>query len=656
MALKLNGTNSVAAPAYAGADADTGLQCGTDEVNLVTGGTARLKIDSSGNVGIGTTSPTSLLFIRGGAATATISSTTNTANLDLINSTQTTRLGAANTAFAITHNGSERMRIDSSGRLGIGTTSPGHKLVVSQNNSGGIAAIHLPEDESTILGSNANTNIRMGGNMTVSAGGVLGFNTNGSESARIDSSGRLLSGLTSSSASASAVFQGFAGSSAGQAILQLQVGKNNAATANNENLGSVRFGNSDAALGALISSEADAQWASSDYPGRLTFHTTADGASSPTERMRITSSGNVGIGTSSPAYEFDVRSSDTTTVNINAGTSNISRLFFSDTTDGLTNFARGFLNYHHSDDSLRIGSAGSETMRIDSDGHTHLGPRTGNNNATEFSDAIVNICGPDPIATSFSKAACYLHIGNNESDLNGLYPIGFGFTSHDRTHVPAYIAYITEDVGSAEHGPLVFATRNVTTDTAPSERMRITSAGKLLLGTTSATGGTSEGDFVVEFAGNSDNAIKTRDTDNTGTVNHMIFVSGSAAVGSITGTTGAASFNNLSDYRRKENDVEIADGIEKVKLLRPIRFNYISDPNTVCDGFFAHEVTPAAPTAVTGTKDAVNSEGEIDPQMLDVSKLVPLLTAALQEAIGKIETLETQHADLLARVTALEAA
>ena len=126
----------------------------------------------------------------------------------------------------------------------------------------------------------------------------------------------------------------------------------------------------------------------------------------------------------------------------------------------------------------------------------------------------------------------------------------------------------------------------------------------------------------------------------------MVFVSGSAAIGSITGTTGAASFNNLSDYRKKENDVEISDGIQKLKLLRPIRFNYISDPNTVCDGFFAHEVTPAVPTAVTGAKDAVDSEGEIDPQMLDTSKLVPLLTAALQEAIAKIETLETKVAAL----------
>ena len=63
MTLKLNGTNSEAAPAYAGDDADTGLQCGTNELKLVTGGTARATIDSSGNLGIGT-SPTTPLQVH----------------------------------------------------------------------------------------------------------------------------------------------------------------------------------------------------------------------------------------------------------------------------------------------------------------------------------------------------------------------------------------------------------------------------------------------------------------------------------------------------------------------------------------------------------------------------------------------------------------
>ena len=172
---------------------------------------------------------------------------------------------------------------------------------------------------------------------------------------------------------------------------------------------------------------------------------------------------------------------------------------------------------------------------------------------------------------------------------------------------------------------------------------------RLTLGTSITGGGANDGNFVVEFSSETRNAVKLRDTYNTGSTTYMVLVGGSATVGSITGTTGAASFNNLSDYRSKENDVEITDGITKLKLLRPIRFNYKTDSSTLYDGFFAHEVTPAVPTAVTGVKDAVDSEGKIDPQMLDASKLVPLLTAALQEAITKIETLET-------KVAALEAA
>ena len=65
------------------------------------------------------------------------------------------------------------------------------------------------------------------------------------------------------------------------------------------------------------------------------------------------------------------------------------------------------------------------------------------------------------------------------------------------------------------------------------------------------------------------------------------------------------------------------------------------------DGFIAHEVSDIVPLAVTGEKDQIHEDGSIKPQGIDQSKLVPLLTAALQEAIDKIDT-------LTARITALE--
>lgn len=113
---------------------------------IVTANNAEaMRVTNGGFVGIGTSSPSSLFMIRGGAATATISSTTNTSNIDLINSTQTTRLGAINTDFAIMHNGSERMRVTATGNVGIGTTTPAQKLSVAGNIESTTGGVIVPD-------------------------------------------------------------------------------------------------------------------------------------------------------------------------------------------------------------------------------------------------------------------------------------------------------------------------------------------------------------------------------------------------------------------------------------------------------------------------------------------------------------------------------
>jgi len=122
----------------------------------------------------------------------------------------------------------------------------------------------------------------------------------------------------------------------------------------------------------------------------------------------------------------------------------------------------------------------------------------------------------------------------------------------------------------------------------------------------------------------------------------------SGRVGSIVANNSSTSFNTSSDYRLKENQVAISDGITRLKTLKPYKFNFIVDKDEddnvtkIVDGFFAHEVSGAVPEAVTGEKDAVDEDGKIKPQSIDQSKLVPLLTSALQEAITKIETLEAR--------------
>ena len=129
---------------------------------------------------------------------------------------------------------------------------------------------------------------------------------------------------------------------------------------------------------------------------------------------------------------------------------------------------------------------------------------------------------------------------------------------------------------------------------------------------------------------------------------------------SVSGTT--TTYNTTSDYRLKENVIEITDGIDRVKQLQPKRFNFISEPDVVVDGFIAHEAQEVVPEAVTGEKDSMqevvvtpaeyDDEGNVITeavmgteeryQGIDQSKIVPLLTAALQEAIDKIEDLEAR--------------
>ena len=118
-------------------------------------------------------------------------------------------------------------------------------------------------------------------------------------------------------------------------------------------------------------------------------------------------------------------------------------------------------------------------------------------------------------------------------------------------------------------------------------------------------------------------------------------------MGSITVSGTSTGFNTSSDYRLKENVVTDWDATSRLKQLKPSRFNFKADKDTTLDGFIAHEVSSVVPEAISGEKDAVDKDGNIEPQSIDQAKLVPLLTKALQEAIAKIETLE-------AKVTALE--
>jgi hypothetical protein len=125
----------------------------------------------------------------------------------------------------------------------------------------------------------------------------------------------------------------------------------------------------------------------------------------------------------------------------------------------------------------------------------------------------------------------------------------------------------------------------------------------------------------------------------------MRFENPNGEVGSISTSGTATSFTTSSDYRLKENIVPLTDAADRVNQLRVHRFNFLADPDTVVDGFLAHEAQAIVPECVTGTKDEVDENGNPVYQGIDQSKLVPLLTAALQNAIGEIETVKQRLTD-----------
>ena len=170
------------------------------------------------------------------------------------------------------------------------------------------------------------------------------------------------------------------------------------------------------------------------------------------------------------------------------------------------------------------------------------------------------------------------------------------------------------------------------------ERMRLNTDGRLSVGST-------RNDVLGILQVYSAPNINTTAFINTGSATGHRYCSfrrsNTVETGSITqnGSSNTA-YNTASDYRLKENEVPITDGLDRLLQLKTYRFNFIGEPERKFDGFFAHEVTPVVPEAITGKKDAVDENGDMVAQQIDQSKLVPLLVAAVQELEARVKELE----------------
>jgi len=329
----------------------------------------------------------------------------------------------ANLIFGIGN--SEKARIDSSGRLGIGTSSPNYRLHVVNTSAGAIATQLFLQNNSQTDGTGARIDFSAFDDGTTATGSIenvrespalysLRFKTYQTsanlEAMRLDSSGKLLVGTSSSVTSFQVQVEGTTESNSGLSLRRNNAGafgpgfgfykSRGTATGSfttvlsGDSLGQLYFYGADGTqdvIAATITAQVDATPGANDMPGRLVFSTTADGASSPTERMRITNAGLVGLGTSSPAQALHVLQSGGNnfagirTQNSNSGTGIAGLEFSSDATYakaavGLirsdANGVGSLVFYNASSTGAANWSTADERARIDSSGRLLVGTST----------------------------------------------------------------------------------------------------------------------------------------------------------------------------------------------------------------------------------------------------------------------------------------
>jgi hypothetical protein len=288
-----------------------------DRMAFATTGQERMRIDSSGNVGIGSTDPADKLEVVGDIRLKPASGANTLVNFEYNNGVFAQIRGNGRSGsplfgdleFWTKGSGDsaplERMVVDADGKVGIGTTSPGVRLHVnvdsaSETDVARFQASNGADIQFLDIGVDPTSNL-VSYDASGSTGGAHVFRRGGTEVMRLDNSSRLLVGTSSAPTGgdwaqySKAIFTGSTGSAADAGTISLKRG---GTAANGNPLGVLSFSDSNGGEFAYIKCEADGTTGSSDYPGRLVFSTTADGASSPTERMRIDSSGNIKAGTS----------------------------------------------------------------------------------------------------------------------------------------------------------------------------------------------------------------------------------------------------------------------------------------------------------------------------------------------------------------------
>jgi hypothetical protein len=297
--------------------------------------------------------------------------------------------------------------------------------------------------------------------------------------------------------------------------------------------------------------------------------------------------------------------------------------------------------------------AGSEKLRLDTAGKFGIGTNAPSNTLH------VNSSSTD--VAKFASTGAYTFVALNNATRNWALSAGSTFGIYDSTAAATRMSIDSSGnvgIGTAPadklhvEGNIYLGTSSSTIflrNNGSNESMRIDSSGNLLVGNTNTDptfnrvdGMNISSSHAIFSRGGASWDLGRNSTSGV----HISFYTdnGSARVsaGNISSNGSTTAYNTSSDYRLKENVDYDFTALDRVAQLKPARFNFIADADTTVDGFLAHEVQDIVPEAISGQKDAVNDEGNPEYQSIDQSKLVPLLTKAIQEQQAQIEALQSE--------------